>query len=117
MLIICSLFLVQSLIVFSKPIKFAVMFTFGNILAVGRWVGRVLHDLVRQQCINQTSLLHHNGWLTIVTATPFKSTCVFVGLGGSGDNQSHACSRSGNDVAIDDTVNGILKGYDVPGGD
>jgi hypothetical protein len=29
-------FLAQSFIVFARPIKFAVMFTFGNILAVGR---------------------------------------------------------------------------------
>ncbi|XP_048426989.1 vesicle transport protein SFT2B isoform X1 [Pyrus x bretschneideri] len=27
-----------SMIVFAKPIKFAVLFTFGNLLAVGRWV-------------------------------------------------------------------------------
>lgn len=30
------LFLLQSLIVFSKPIKFSILFTFGNVLAVGR---------------------------------------------------------------------------------
>lgn len=28
----------QSLIVFAKPIKFALLFTFGNILAVGRYI-------------------------------------------------------------------------------
>lgn len=32
------LFLLQSLIVFAKPIKFALLFTFGNVLAVGRLV-------------------------------------------------------------------------------
>lgn len=34
------IFPVQSLVVFVRPIKFAVMFTFGNILAVGRWLHR-----------------------------------------------------------------------------
>ncbi|XP_011003887.1 PREDICTED: vesicle transport protein SFT2B-like isoform X3 [Populus euphratica] len=32
---ICSLSPTQSLIVFAKPIKFALLFTFGNVLAVG----------------------------------------------------------------------------------
>ncbi|GKU89102.1 hypothetical protein SLEP1_g3290 [Rubroshorea leprosula] len=32
---ICSLSPIQSLIVFAKPIKFALLFTFGNVLAVG----------------------------------------------------------------------------------
>jgi hypothetical protein len=31
-----NVFVLQSLIVFAKPIKFALLFTFGNVLAVGR---------------------------------------------------------------------------------
>jgi hypothetical protein len=32
------LHVLQSLIVFAKPIKFALLFTFGNVLAVGRYI-------------------------------------------------------------------------------
>lgn len=32
---ICSLSYTQSIIVFVRPIKFAILFTFGNLLAVG----------------------------------------------------------------------------------
>ncbi|CAL9101025.1 unnamed protein product [Musa textilis] len=37
-LVVGLAFMLLSLVVFYKPIKFAIMFTFGNILAVGRWV-------------------------------------------------------------------------------
>jgi len=33
-----NLFVLQSLIVFAKPIKYALLFTFGNVLAVGRYI-------------------------------------------------------------------------------